>query len=476
MVTVTLIPDEEKGLGFSIQRTRRGALVISQVQNGSPADRCSSLTEGVELIQINDQNVVSWDVRNVVKCLKASGHEVVLTLRVSSNKGIDSFDGSQEVLNESNGYPPPTRRVKPKPGNLSLALERVSSSPSYIDRRPVLSSPMSPDVGEKGRVWERYGSHSIRSDTSEDSMRQKSHSLSDSLNQDSSGRFSVTSPESAIKPVIAYRTEIIGGVVHRVPIQPVDDLQGVAGVKTNKKGGSLRKKQKRKERSSSLSGLPIGRMSTDASVITPTSPLVTTPTKLNPSSTNEGGEVEFGKAIFSDPTDIIIEGKTTKQVTVSSGMESSKFNRDNVLRLSGKKTNPDLLVPCFQLKDANFEGWVCKLGGSGLTPKNWRRRWFVLKDGRIYYYKTSFDISALGVIDLNGYSVEQELDSKKKNAFKISKPGARTYYFYTDTAEEMLRWMDVMTQASSITVDSSQTVAIVPSTESFDDEKSESED
>ena len=38
-------------------------------------------------------------------------------------------------------------------------------------------------------------------DTSEDSMRQKSHSLSDSLNQDSSGRFSVTSPESAIKPV-----------------------------------------------------------------------------------------------------------------------------------------------------------------------------------------------------------------------------------------------------------------------------------
>ena len=26
--------------------------------------------------------------------------------------------------------------------------------------------------------------------------------------------------------------------------------------------------------------------------------------------TNEGGEVEFGKAIFSDPTDIIIEGKS----------------------------------------------------------------------------------------------------------------------------------------------------------------------
>ena len=30
------------------------------------------------------------------------------------------------------------------------------------------------------------------------------------------------------------------------------------------------------------------------------------------------------------------------------------------------------------------------VGGSGFTPKNWRRRWFVLKDGKLYYYKTSF--------------------------------------------------------------------------------------
>ena len=56
-----------------------------------------------------------------MKCLKASGHEVVLTLRVSSNKGSDSFDGSQEVLNEPNGYPPSIRRVKPKPG-MTMAL------------------------------------------------------------------------------------------------------------------------------------------------------------------------------------------------------------------------------------------------------------------------------------------------------------------------------------------------------------------
>ena len=35
-------------------------------------------------------------------------------------------------------------------------------------------------------------------------------------------------------------------------------------------------------------------------------------------------------------------------------------------------------------------GWLEKKGGSGITPRNWRRRWFVLKDDCIaYYYKES---------------------------------------------------------------------------------------
>jgi len=57
----------------------------------------------------------------------------------------------------------------------------------------------------------------------------------------------------------------------------------------------------------------------------------------------------------------------------------------------GKKSaKPALMVPCFQLKESDREGFMFKLGGSGFTPKNWRRRWFVLKDRKLYYYKTSF--------------------------------------------------------------------------------------
>ena len=44
---------------------------------------------------------------------------------------------------------------------------------------------------------------------------------------------------------------------------------------------------------------------------------------------------------------------------------------------------------CYALLAAS--GWLTKQGGSGLTPKNWRRRWFVLKAGAVYYYKSPED-------------------------------------------------------------------------------------
>ena len=35
--------------------------------------------------------------------------------------------------------------------------------------------------------------------------------------------------------------------------------------------------------------------------------------------------------------------------------------------------------------DQKKEGYLTKLGG---RVKNWKRRWFVLRDGKLYYYKT----------------------------------------------------------------------------------------
>ena len=38
-------------------------------------------------------------------------------------------------------------------------------------------------------------------------------------------------------------------------------------------------------------------------------------------------------------------------------------------------------------------GWLNKRGGTGMTPRNWRRRWFVVRDDCVAYYYSSPDVS-----------------------------------------------------------------------------------
>ena len=65
----------------------------------------------------------------------------------------------------------------------------------------------------------------------------------------------------------------------------------------------------------------------------------------------------------------------------------------------------DTNVSCKSLYPNACEGWLMKLGGSGLTPRNWRRRWFVLKGFCLYYFKTPQDNTALGVITLPSFNI-----------------------------------------------------------------------
>jgi len=42
-----------------------------------------------------------------------------------------------------------------------------------------------------------------------------------------------------------------------------------------------------------------------------------------------------------------------------------------------------------------YSGWLLKKGGSGVTPRNWRRRWFVVRDDCIAYYYAAPSVSAV---------------------------------------------------------------------------------
>ncbi|XP_067875939.1 pleckstrin homology domain-containing family A member 7-like isoform X2 [Heterodontus francisci] len=98
-----------------------------------------------------------------------------------------------------------------------------------------------------------------------------------------------------------------------------------------------------------------------------------------------------------------------------------------------------------------IRGWLHKQDSSGL--KLWKRRWFVLSDFCLFYYRDSREERILGSIPMPSYiiSAADPQDRKtRKFTFKAEHPGMRTYYFSADTQEDMNGWIKAMSQSARV--------------------------
>ncbi|XP_069594624.1 pleckstrin homology domain-containing family A member 7 isoform X4 [Ranitomeya imitator] len=111
-------------------------------------------------------------------------------------------------------------------------------------------------------------------------------------------------------------------------------------------------------------------------------------------------------------------------------------------------------------------GWLYKQDSSGM--KLWKRRWFLLSDYCLFYYKDSREEAVLGSIPLPSYIISvtgPEDRINRRYSFKAvhagmrayiqqdslrDHPSMRTYYFSADTQEDMNGWMRVMNQAALV--------------------------
>ncbi|XP_077424776.1 pleckstrin homology domain-containing family A member 7-like isoform X13 [Vanacampus margaritifer] len=116
-------------------------------------------------------------------------------------------------------------------------------------------------------------------------------------------------------------------------------------------------------------------------------------------------------------------------------------------------------------------GWLYKQDSSGM--RLWKRKWFVLSEFCLFYYKDSREEAVLGSIPLPSYvmsPVGPEDHISRKYAFKAGHPGRgsrvyksnsvigsqaehpgmRTYYFSADTQEDMNTWLRAMNQAANM--------------------------
>uniref|UniRef100_A0A8C0E2E4 Connector enhancer of kinase suppressor of Ras 2 n=1 Tax=Balaenoptera musculus TaxID=9771 RepID=A0A8C0E2E4_BALMU len=70
-----------EGLGMYIKSTYDGLHVITGTTENSPADRCKKIHAGDEVIQVNHQTVVGWQLKNLVNALREDPSGVILTLK-----------------------------------------------------------------------------------------------------------------------------------------------------------------------------------------------------------------------------------------------------------------------------------------------------------------------------------------------------------------------------------------------------------
>uniref|UniRef100_A0A8C9ZQL3 Pleckstrin homology domain containing, family A member 7a n=1 Tax=Sander lucioperca TaxID=283035 RepID=A0A8C9ZQL3_SANLU len=136
-----------------------------------------------------------------------------------------------------------------------------------------------------------------------------------------------------------------------------------------------------------------------------------------------------------------ITSSTVDTTSASKGSRSSGKVHSFGKREQAIKRNPNVPVV--------VRGWLYKQDSSGM--RLWKRKWFVLADFCLFYYKDSREELVLGSIPLPSYVISPvgpEDHISRKYAFKAEHTGMRTYYFSADTQEDMTTWLRAMNQAT----------------------------
>uniref|UniRef100_A0A8C6VCB7 Pleckstrin homology domain containing A6 n=1 Tax=Naja naja TaxID=35670 RepID=A0A8C6VCB7_NAJNA len=158
------------------------------------------------------------------------------------------------------------------------------------------------------------------------------------------------------------------------------------------------------------------------------------------------------------------------------GRASSRTSRKGIAfgkRSNSMKRNPNAAV--------TKNGWLFKQASSGV--KQWNKRWFVLVDRCLFYYKDEKEESILGSIPLLSFrvaAVQPSDNISRKYTFKVTvcwmeempqnhkksfspqaeHAGIRTYFFSAENNEEQESWIQAMGEAARVQIPPTQRSAV----------------
>ncbi|XP_061173429.1 uncharacterized protein LOC133182524 isoform X13 [Saccostrea echinata] len=97
-----------------------------------------------------------------------------------------------------------------------------------------------------------------------------------------------------------------------------------------------------------------------------------------------------------------------------------------------------------------IKGWLYRQESGGL--KSWKKRWCVLADFGLFFYKDDKEHHSVGSILLPSYQISQSApgESNKKFSFKAEHNNMKTYFFASDSQIDMERWIKSLKLAAAL--------------------------
>eukprot|EP00792_Barthelona_sp_PAP020_P005152 TRINITY_DN2526_c0_g1_i1.p1 TRINITY_DN2526_c0_g1~~TRINITY_DN2526_c0_g1_i1.p1 ORF type:complete len:207 (+),score=44.79 TRINITY_DN2526_c0_g1_i1:33-623(+) len=121
--------------------------------------------------------------------------------------------------------------------------------------------------------------------------------------------------------------------------------------------------------------------------------------------------------------------------------------------ISSDSNNAHVVAEIIEPSAIRRNGYMTK---QGHFIRNWKKRYFVLRDSILRYFSHPSEKKPRGTIVLGCESEVYECDihlkgelglSADTNCIVLTAPGQKTYYMYTDTREELESWVDSLRKA-----------------------------
>ncbi|XP_040856296.1 connector enhancer of kinase suppressor of ras 2 isoform X2 [Ochotona curzoniae] len=408
-----------EGLGMYIKSTYDGLHVITGTTENSPADRCKKIHAGDEVIQVNHQTVVGWQLKNLVNALREDPSGVILTLK----KRPQSMLTSAPALLKNMRWKPlalqpliprsPTSSVATPSSTISTPTKRDSSALQDLYIPPPPAEPYIPR-DEKGNLpCEDLRGHMVGKP-----VHKGSESPNSFLDQEYRKRFNIVE-EDAVLYCYEYEKGRSSSQGRResTPTYENSLLRYMSNEKIaqeeymfqrNSKKDTGKKSKKKGDKSNSP-----------------------THYSLLPSLQMDA----LRQDIMGTPVP-----ETTLYHTFQQSSLQHKSKKKNKGPIAGKSKRR---ISCKDLGRGDCEGWLWKKkDAKSYFSQKWKKYWFVLKDASLYWYINEEDEKAEGFISLPEFKIDRASECRKKYAFKACHPKIKSFYFAAEHLDDMNRWLN----------------------------------